>query len=147
MIYLDSDVIGPWVCEKAGGQWVKGNGQTIGLLKNGELVAGVIYEQFNGANVVCHIRGEPGWANRGYLATIFDYPFNQLKVSRITVPVNDNNEPSKRLVSQMGFELECVLKQANPSGGDILMHRLFRDECKYLEDKYASLVRHSRIQR
>ncbi len=139
MIYLDSDVIGPWVCEKAGGQWVAGNGQTIGLLKDGELVAGVIYEQFNGANIVCHIRGEPGWANRKYLATIFDYPFNQLRVNRITVPVNGKNETSKRLVTHMGFELECSLARANPDG-DLLLFRMFREDCKYLRKPYHGKI-------
>lgn len=139
MIYLDSNVVGPWVCEKAGGTWIKGNGTTIGWLKDGKLVAGVIYEQFNGANVVCHIRGESGWANRKYLATIFDYPFNQLKVKRITVPVNDDNEASKKLVIHMGFKLECTLAQATPSG-NMLLYRMFREECKYLRESYNGKI-------
>lgn len=131
MIYLDHNVIGPWVSDGVGATWVKDSGSAIGWLKNGELVAGVIYEQFNGANVFCHIRGEGNWANRTFLRVIFDYPFNQLKVNRITACVGDSNLKSQALVEQMGFELECKLARAIPDG-DLLVYRMFRENCKYL---------------
>jgi RimJ/RimL family protein N-acetyltransferase len=104
--------------------------------ESGKLMAGVLYEDWNGANVVCHIAGEGNWATRDFLGVIFDYPFNQLKVRRITVPVNSDNEKSINLVNRMGFQLECTLAQAIPSG-DLHLFRLFRDECKFLKGKYA----------
>lgn len=104
---------------------------------DGKPNAGVLYEDYNGVNVVCHIRGVGRWANRLFLGVIFDYPFNQLGVKRITVAIHDNNEASIKLVRHMGFALESRLEQANPSGGDILVFRMFRNECKYLEGKYA----------
>ena len=131
MIYLDHNVIGPWVSDGVGATWVKDEGTAIGWVKNGELVAGVIYQHFNKANVFCHIRGEGNWANRTFLRVIFDYPFNQLKVNRITAMIGSDNEASKKLVTHMGFELECTLAQANPSG-DLLVYRMFRENCKYL---------------
>lgn len=126
------------MCEAVGAGWYSGRSQAIGQLVDGKLNAGVLYEDWNGVNVVCHIRGEGAWANREFLATIFDYPFNQLKAKRITVAVYDDNAPSIRLVRKMGFALESKLEQANPRGGDILVFRMFRDECKYLRGKYAA---------
>jgi RimJ/RimL family protein N-acetyltransferase len=52
------------------------------------------------------------------------------------VPVNGDNEKSIRLVEHMGFKLESRLEQATLDS-DILLYRLFKDECKYLRGNYA----------
>ena len=139
MITNDVRLIGPWVAEKTGGTWCYGRGSGLGKIKDGRLVAGVLYEDYNGANVVCHIRGEPGWADRRFLGIIFDYPFNQLNVKRITVPVNSTNKESIKLVRHMGFTLESGLAQATPDG-DLLLFCLFKKDCKYIRGKYAALT-------
>ena len=139
MLCLDAERVGPWVCERAGGAWVKGRGTAIGRLVDGELVAGVLYEDFTGANIVCHIAGVGNWATRKFLGVIFQYPFIQLKCRRITVPVASDNQKSICMVKKMGFELECVLEQANPNS-DILLFRMFASQCKYLEERYARYV-------
>jgi len=133
---LDASIVGPWVCERAGGTWVPGRGTAIGKLNEGKLQAGVLYEDFNKANVMCHIAGEGNWATRDYLNVIFDYPFNQLSVKRITVPVASDNIKSINLVSRMGFTLECTLAQATPEG-DLHLFRMWRDDCQYIKGKYA----------
>ena len=138
MITNDVRLIGPWVAEKTGGTWCYGRGSGLGKIKDGRLVAGVLYEDYNGANVVCHIRGEPGWADRRFLGIIFDYPFNQLNVKRITVPVNSTNKESIKLVTHMGFTLESGLAQATPDG-DLLLFCLFKKDCKYIRGKYGKI--------
>jgi RimJ/RimL family protein N-acetyltransferase len=135
---LDSGRVGAWVTDKTGGSWVAEQGTAIGKLVNNELCAGVLYENYNKANIVCHIAGEGAWACREYLATIFHYPFVQLGVKRITVPVNDSNVKSIGLVEKMGFIMEAKLAQATPDG-DLLIYRLFRDECKYIKGKYGQV--------
>lgn len=133
---LDAHIVGPWVCERAGGTWVPGRGTAIGKVKDGQLVAGVLYEDYNGANVVCHIAGNPGWACRQFLGLIFDYPFNQLGVRRITVPVDSTNAASIKLVEHMGFALESTLTQATPDG-NLLLYVMFKEQCRYLRGRYA----------
>jgi RimJ/RimL family protein N-acetyltransferase len=133
---LDESIVGPWVCERAGGTWFPGRGTAIGKLHEGKLQAGVLYEDYNRANVVCHIAGEGNWATKGFLGVIFDYPFNQMKVNRITVPVNSDNFNSINLVTRMGFELECTLAQATLTG-DLHLFRMWRDDCRYIKGKYA----------
>lgn len=128
--------VGPWVCERAGGSWVNGRGSAIGLEHAGELIAGVLYEDWNGAHVVCHIAATGNWASRQYLGTIFDYPFNQLGVNRITVPVESANQACIRMVRHMGFEQEATLLRAGRTG-DLLLFRLFKNDCRYLKGKYA----------
>ncbi len=134
---LDAEIVGPWVASRTGGTWSPGRGTAIGKLDDqGNLIAGVLYEDWNGAHIVCHIAGEGNWASRRFLNVIFDYPFNQLKVKRITVPVGSTNIKSIHLVTRMGFALESTLAQAIPDG-DLHLFRMFRSECQYLRGKYA----------
>lgn len=133
---LDADIVGPWVCERSGGTWVSGRGTAIGKVSDGKLVAGVLYEDYNGVNVMCHIAGDGNWATKEYLGVIFHYPFVQLGVNRITVPVAASNQKSINLVTRMGFSLECSLAQATPSG-DLYLFRMWRKECRYLGGKYG----------
>lgn len=131
MITVDPYHVGPWVCEKAGGTWHPNRGSAIGLIKDGDLVAGVLYEDWNGANLMCHIRGEKGWADRKFLRIMFDYPFNQIGAKRLTAPISSTNKRAIEFVQRLGFVLECVLAQATPDG-DMHIYRIFREDCKYL---------------
>ena len=134
-VTFDAELVGPWVSAKTGGMWTRGRGTAIGRLKDGELVAGVLYEDYTKANIVCHIAGNEGWATRGFLGLIFNYPLVQLGVKRITAPVHSNNDKSILLMTRLGFTLEAVLAQAIPEG-DLLIYRMFREECRFLEDRY-----------
>ena len=102
------------------------------------IIAGVAYAEWNGVNVVCHIAsdGSRQWLTRKYLWMIFDYPFRQLKVKRITVCVGEGNADSRRLVEHFGFELEAKLEKAHPTG-DLLVYRMREPQCRYLREPYA----------
>ena len=128
----DADRIGEWVCTRAGGTWVKGRGTAVGLEKHGRLIAGVIFEDYNGANINIHVAsdGSKNWLNREFLWFSFYYPFVQLKVKRVTALVASTNDACNRFVKNLGFELEATLKDAHPSG-DILVHRITPDKCRW----------------
>lgn len=134
MIFFDVSRIGPWVCDRAGGTWLAGRGTAIGQERSGKIVAGVLYEDFNHANVVCHIAGEGNWATRRFLRIIFDYPFRQLGVKRITVPVAQSNAKCRRFVEHLGFTLEATLHDAHPDG-HLFIYRMMAHECRWLELK------------
>lgn len=132
MIVTDPEWIGPWVCRHAGGSWIPGRGTAIGLEKHGLLVAGVLYEDWNRANIICHIAGVGRWANREFLRVIFDYPFRQLAVKRITVPVASVNTRARGFVEHLGFVLEATLQDAHPEG-DLLIYKMTPDMCRWLK--------------
>ncbi len=140
---FDAEEIGPWVCEGTGGTWVPGRGTAIGKRRCGRIVAGVLYEDWNGANVSCHIRGEGNWASRDFLRIIFDYPFNQLGVRRITCLVDSANTVSNHFVTRLGFSLECSLAEATPRG-NLNIYRMKRDECRFLRSPYGQVSSASR---
>lgn len=132
MMVFDVRQIGPWVCGRAGGQWTQGRGAGIGRQVDGKLVGGILYEDYNGANVICHIAGEGNWLNKTFLWMIFDYPFNQLGVRRMTAPVASTNAACINFVERLGFEREAILHDAHPDG-DIIIYKMTADKCRWLE--------------
>jgi hypothetical protein len=81
----------------------------IGLMRDGKTVAGVVYENFNGRSVVCHICVK-GRMTPAYLAAIFDYPFNVCDVQKVICPVSSGNVRAQRVVRKMCITEEARLK-------------------------------------
>jgi hypothetical protein len=133
-VVFDSNIIGPWVCAHGGGEWVAGTGTAIGLCAdNGELKAGVTYDNYNGANIVAHISGIGNWSsNRQFLWMIFDYPFNQLKVKRITLSIPSVNRLACRLAERLGFKIEFIAEDAHPHGA-LRIYKMVRNDCRWLK--------------
>ena len=106
----------------------------IGLEKDGELIAGVLYEGFNAHNVWMHVASHrPGrWLTREYLRTCFEYPFLQVGVKRASVWVEDSNTRSRDFVVRLGFVREATLRGAARDGGDVGIHVMWRDDCRFL---------------
>lgn len=124
-----------WVAKRTGEHGNYGASVGIGLqemLDDGwHTIAGVVYNDFNGANVNMHVAsdGTKRWLNRQFLWTCFDYPFNQLKVKRITGLVGEGNHAAIRFDSHIGFELEARLKDAHPDG-DMLIFVLRKPQAQ-----------------
>ena len=135
MLIVDKSIVGPWIARKTQMIWKPEGSQTIGWMRDGEVVAGVWYDDWNGISVVTHIAID-GPITSEYLATIYDYPFNQLQVEKIIAPVLEDNAESIKLVTKMGFEVEARLKNVHPSG-DMLFFVMHKNKCKYLGNRYG----------
>lgn len=107
----------------------------IGLERDGELVAGVLYEGYNGVNVWMHVGGVPGsqWMTKGLLRIAFDYPFNQMGVQRVSGYVNASNHEALRLNRHLGFQEEATLHGAAPDGGNVLILVMRREHCRHIK--------------
>lgn len=130
-------IVGPWVCARAGGTWSVGRGATVGLLDSGKgLVAGVLYEDYNRANLLMHVAAVPGkaWLCREYLWFCFHYPFVQLGCKRITGIVPSVNTQAREFDERLGFTLEATLKDAHPEG-DLLVYKMTKQDCRWLNIK------------
>lgn len=130
------DIVGPWVCARAGGDWTPGRGTTIGLASAQGLLAGTLYEDFNGANVLMHVAAVSGrqWLCREFLWFCFYYPFVQLDCRRVTGIVPSTNLEARRFDEHLGFKLEATLKDAHPTG-DLLVYVMHKEDCRWLNIK------------
>jgi RimJ/RimL family protein N-acetyltransferase len=133
-VVLDApEVVGAWVMEQQSASWWKGRGTAIGYCDGQELVAGVVFENWNRSSLCMHIAALPGrlWATRAFLVPCFQYPFNQLGCKKVIAQVGSSNEKSRRFVEHVGFTLEATLKDAYPDG-DLLLYTMTRAECRWL---------------
>jgi RimJ/RimL family protein N-acetyltransferase len=108
----------------------------LGLERDGELVAGVLYEGYNHHNIWMHVAAEPGkkWLNKEFLRYCFHYPFVELGCKRVSGYVEASNADARRFDEHLGFQQEAVLQGAAADGGDVILYVMRRDDCRYLEN-------------
>lgn len=108
----------------------------LGLERDGELVAGVLYEGYNRHNIWMHVAAEPGkkWLNRDFLRYSFHYPFVELGCNRVSGYVEAHNADARRFDEHLGFQQEAVLQGAASDGGDVILYVMRREDCRYLEN-------------
>ena len=107
----------------------------LGLERDGELIAGVVYEGYNGTNVWMHVAAVPGakWMTKEYLQYCFYYPFEELGCKRISGYVEASNEVARRFDEHLGFKQEAVLRGAATDGGDVILYVMRREDCRYVK--------------
>lgn len=134
-IILDSPkVVGNWVYARAGGTFPENVCTAIGLAKDDKLVAGVVYEGFNGASIKTHIAiDDKTYLTKAFIYTIFAYPFIQLKVKKLIGVVDSDNAKALNLNKRLGFVQEAVLEGASLNGNLILM-TMTKSQCRWLKD-------------
>lgn len=136
MLCLDKYVVGPWVARHTEGTFTPENSTCIGLLdKEGNLVAGVWYENYTKTSVMAHVAVQ-GPITREFLHTICHYPFEQLGVYKVIGPVKSSNEDALKFDKKMGFIEEARIEGAFPDA-DMVLLTLTKDKCKYLGERYG----------
>jgi len=117
-----------------------GNYNALGLVRNGHLVAGVIYNGFDGANVNMHVGAVSGshWMTKEFLYAAFDYPFNELNRKRISAFIRATNKRTIAFVKKLGFVYEGKLQDFYTDGGDMVVYGLLHDKCRFLQMRKAA---------
>lgn len=130
-----SQSICSWVSARAGGSWVPGQATAIGLMEDGELIAGVVFDAWNGASCCMHVAAVDGkaWMTPSYLKACFAYPFNQLKVNKILGLVGSGNKAALQFDLHLGFVPEATLEGAHPDGSLVVLS-MTRAQCRWLPE-------------
>lgn len=135
-----SDVVGKWVCERTGGTYSPVDSSAIGLDEDGKLIAGVLFDHYNGASIAMHVAAEgKRWMTREYLHFCFWYPFEQLQIKKIIGLVDESNHQARKFDEHLGFQLETRIKGACV-GGDLLIYTMTKDQCRFLGDKHGRKI-------
>ena len=130
--------VGHWVAKRVDYGFLETRANAIGLKRNDELIAVVIYENWNHQSIWCHFAIQ-GQLTPAYLAAIFDYPYNICQVEKIICPVGSDNEQSAKVVRKMGFTEEGRIKEGRPHG-DIVFYTLRRNDCRFLNTRYSKRI-------
>lgn len=98
-----------------------------------DVEAVVVFTRFSTHNCEMSIatNGKKRWATRAFMRTCYRFAFEQLKLARITVVIEHDNETSLRMCRKLGHTEEGRLKHWFGDKDGILM-RMTRQECKWL---------------
>lgn len=131
LIFKDHQRVGLWIAERTHGEWREG-GKCIGLEKDGNLVAGVLYDYWNGSSIYAHIAVD-GPINRDFLREIFRYPFVQLQCNVILGLVPSSNEKARQFDEHLGFKLLVDIPGGHPDGS-LRIYFMRKEDCRFLGD-------------
>lgn len=124
--------VGRWVCERTGGTYSGADSVAIGLEEQGELIAGVLYDHWNGKSIAMHVAGvESRWMTREFLWYCFHYAFNELRAAKVLGLVSSSNAEALSFDERLGFQTAAVIEDACKDG-DLVILTMTRDQCKWL---------------
>lgn len=107
------DFIPPWTC--------------MGIERDGEIIGGVVFNVFEGADVHISVAGR-GWT-AGFLAEVGHYVFDVLKCQRITALTE---QPSVvRLAERLGGQLEGLMRNHFGKGRDAFLVGILKEDWKF----------------
>lgn len=109
----------------------------IGARCGGEFQIVFGFDTFSPTNCFMHIAAPHGFHPirhnyRYILRWVFDYPFNQVGLRRISSLVSRDNGASNLLTEKRGGTLEGVMRAAGEKGEDMLLYGMLREECSWL---------------
>lgn len=132
MIVLERERVARWVSDRQTGDGGWGDWyQAIGHEKNGELIAGVVFNHMSECDIVMHIAAGGQWLTSEYAYAIFSYPFVQLKMRRVTAVPMSKDKATRKLVEALGFVHEGTLRH-HYTDDDGELYGMLISECRYM---------------
>lgn len=109
----------------------------LGLEKDGEIVAGVLFTNYTRASILMHVAsdGSRHWITPAFLAATFRYPFIQLGCRRVTGLVRADNGDAQRFDEHLGFRREGVMREGTNDGCDLILYGMLKSECRFLQER------------
>lgn len=138
LIYNDDDRLLAWAAAKIGIDRFHADARTIGLERDGEVVAVVVYDCFSSVQCDMHIAsdGTKQWMTKDILVASFAYPFIQCGFESMTGIVPADNQRAIDFNRHLGWTEVGVRHRAGPGGKDILIMEMLRKDCRFIPGEY-----------
>ena len=121
LVFDDKERVGAWVADQVDQTSSWGDLYAMGAEANGQIVSGVVFNNFNESNSTCHIAvSKPNRLFLELLDHAYSYAFGQCKLKRLTGLVASDNHKALRLDKHIGFVEEGVMAKAGRQGQDII---------------------------
>lgn len=132
-IVINDPSVGEWVRERMPKvhSWM-GEFKSLAAVENGVMMGAVVYDAFTPYDCCIHVRlDKPGCKEPAILRCVFAYPFEQLKLKRLTGLVAASNDKGRQLCTWLGFHLEGC-KASALGDEDELVYGLLKESCRWL---------------
>lgn len=109
------------------------NHEAIAIVIGGKVAAVVLYGDYTRENIQMHIASKnKRWCQKRVLRGLFSYPFNQLRVRRVTALIAKRNKTARHFIERIGFQHEGTHPESLPDGGALCSYGMMRKNCKWL---------------
>jgi L-amino acid N-acyltransferase YncA len=133
LVFDDKHRVGDWVAEQVDHQARWGDFYAMGVERDGQIIAGAVVNNYNGANATAHIAvARHTRLLIPLLQNMCDYVFNQCKLKRLTGMVPTNEPDTIAFDKHLGFEEEFVMKDGAP-GADMMVLVMWPHNCRWLQ--------------
>lgn len=134
LVFNEKERVGKWVADRVEQTASWGSFYAMGAERNGELVAGIVCNNYNGSNATAHIAVEkPGKDMIALFRAFCEYAFNHCKLRRITGMVPSDMPDVLEFDRHLGFEYEFLMKDAGPDGADLHVLVMRPETCRWLK--------------
>lgn len=134
LVFDERERVAKWVADKVDQKSDWGSFYAMGAERDGELVAGIVMNNFNGANAVAHIAiAKPGKDTYALFRAFSDYAFRQCGLRRLTGLVPSDMPKVLAFDLRLGFEEEFIMRSAAPDGHDMHVLVMWADTCPWQE--------------
>ena len=122
LVFDDKERVGAWVAEQVDQRSPWGEFYSMGAEKDGQLVSGIVFNNYNGSNATAHIAvSKPNKLFLELLDHAFVYAFETLGLRRLTGLVEADNSKALKLDKHIGFVEEGVMEQGGSDGQDLIV--------------------------
>jgi RimJ/RimL family protein N-acetyltransferase len=118
-----------------GEDWSKAS--ALILERAGNITAVVLYNNFwPGNSVEASIALERGSRlNRAFLRAMFQAPFLEWGLRRVTLKIASDNAKSIRFAEHLGFKREGLIREGVAKDTDLILMGMLRNECRFLDEQ------------
>ncbi len=151
IIWHVDDLVAAWLCDRLKTNMPEVAYVAFGIAKEGtpEGIVRDLTQLFVVGGVMWynHCRGEEGaehdisvavaldesvvFKRKSAVRALLEYPFSTLKVPRISITVNETNEPALKQAEKLGFKIEGIKRKAGSRGTDMVHLGLLPEECPF----------------
>lgn len=132
----DKDLIGPWVFRRINRAWGPEGREVLGLVRDGEVLAGVVFEDYTMKAVTMHMAiAHPHVPIRKLVFAVFYYAFVDLGADKALGFVNSANTTALKMDLKLGFKAESCVEGVFPDG-DLFIMVMNKSECRWLPQEY-----------
>lgn len=109
----------------------------IGFATNeGRVLAGFLFNDFNGSNIEMSIAIEPGGLHRPILKAVAEYVFDGLKCRRLSAKIKRSNKRALKAAYRFGFRYEGISKHYFPDS-DAVRFFMLREHCRWISHEQS----------
>jgi len=129
---LVAELVASRIPHMAGASW--GPCVALGVVRNGVLLGGFVYNNYRGHDVQLNAAFDrPGWALPQTLRALFNYPFNQMGVARVTAVTGKSNHKARKGLLDLGFSQEGAHRRGLDGIETAISYGMLREQCRWIK--------------